>query len=94
VNYTEREIHLEINDYTIHKYCGSGMFIPDPDFYPSWIQQQQQRRRERKKLLFRIRDILVWIRICGSVLLTNGSGFGDNFLGTEGFSVTVFNAPT
>jgi hypothetical protein len=37
---------------TIKQYCGSGMFIPDPDFYPSRntdlrtrIQQQYQKRR-------------------------------------------------
>jgi hypothetical protein len=35
--------------------CGSGMFIPDPDFYPSWIPdlgsriQKQQQKREVKK---------------------------------------------
>jgi hypothetical protein len=28
--------------------CGSGMFIPDPDFYPSRIQKQQQKREEKK----------------------------------------------
>jgi hypothetical protein len=31
--------------------CGSGMFIPDPDFYPSRIQKQQQKRGMKKNLL-------------------------------------------
>jgi hypothetical protein len=38
--------------------CGSGMFIPDPDFYPSWIpdlgsrnQKQQQQRWMKKKIV-------------------------------------------
>ncbi len=31
--------------------CGSGMFIPDPDFYPSRIQKQQQKRVVKKNLL-------------------------------------------
>ncbi len=28
--------------------CGSGMFIPDPDFYPSRIPKQQQKRGVKK----------------------------------------------
>jgi hypothetical protein len=28
--------------------CESGMFIPDPDFYPSRIQKQQQKRGAKK----------------------------------------------
>ncbi len=31
--------------------CGSGMFIPDPDFYPSRIQKQQQKSGVKKNLL-------------------------------------------
>ncbi len=31
----------------------------------------------QRKAVFRIRDILVWIRILGSLLLTNGSGSGS-----------------
>ncbi len=38
--------------------CGSGMFIPDPDFYPSWIpdlgsriQKHQQKRWVKKKFV-------------------------------------------
>jgi hypothetical protein len=27
--------------------CGSGMFIPDPDFYPSRIQQHYQNQQKR-----------------------------------------------
>jgi hypothetical protein len=29
--------------------CGSWMFIPDPDFYPSRIPQKQQQKRGVKK---------------------------------------------
>jgi hypothetical protein len=31
--------------------CGSGMFIPDPDFCPSRIQKQQQ-KKGMKKIFF------------------------------------------
>ncbi len=27
----------EESKYPYEQCCGSGMFIPDPDFYPSWI---------------------------------------------------------
>jgi hypothetical protein len=44
--------------YTVQQCCGSGMFIPDPDFYPSMIpdlrsriQKQEQKREVKKKLL-------------------------------------------
>jgi hypothetical protein len=30
--------------------CGSGMFIPDPNFHPSRIQKQQQKRGVKKIL--------------------------------------------
>jgi hypothetical protein len=38
--------------------CGSGMFIPDPDFYPSWIPdlgsriQKHQQKRWVKKICY------------------------------------------
>jgi hypothetical protein len=35
------------------------------------------RNRSEIKAVLRIRDILVWIRIRGSVPQTNGSGFGS-----------------
>jgi hypothetical protein len=36
-----------------HQCCGSGMFIPDPDFYPSRIPiQKQQQKRGVKKFVF------------------------------------------
>jgi hypothetical protein len=31
--------------------CGSGMLIPDPDFYPFRIQKQQQKKERWKKLV-------------------------------------------
>ncbi len=34
--------------YSCRQCCGSGMFIPDPDFYPSRIQKQQQERGVKK----------------------------------------------
>jgi hypothetical protein len=44
------------NDQWLAQCCGSGMFIPDLDFYPSRIldlriQKQQQRRGVKKKLV-------------------------------------------
>jgi hypothetical protein len=41
--------------------CGYGMFIPDPDFYPSRIQKQQQKRGVkciRKKILVNFQRII------------------------------------
>ncbi len=32
----------------VYQCCGSGMFIPDPDFYPSRIPKQQQNRGVKK----------------------------------------------
>ncbi len=43
-----------ISDFNIHsgpQCCGSEMFIPDPDFYPSRIQKQQQNRRVKQNFL-------------------------------------------
>jgi hypothetical protein len=33
---------------TCYQCCGSGMFIQDPDFYPSRIQKHQQKRGANK----------------------------------------------
>jgi hypothetical protein len=40
-----------IKFYTCGQCCGSGMFIPDPDFNPSRIQKQEQKRGVKKNLL-------------------------------------------
>jgi hypothetical protein len=32
---------------TKHQCCGSGMFIPDPDFYPSRIPDPKTATKER-----------------------------------------------
>jgi hypothetical protein len=37
VNDLEEEIPVHANVYTFVQCCGSGMFIPDADFYPSRI---------------------------------------------------------
>jgi len=36
---------------TYHQCCGSGMFIPDPDFSPSWIPDLT--KQEEVKKLFK-----------------------------------------
>jgi hypothetical protein len=41
----------ERNIYRTAQCCGSGMFIPDPDFYPSRIQKQEQKRGIEKNLV-------------------------------------------
>jgi hypothetical protein len=45
--YTQKNVHLS-------QYGGSGMFILDPDFYPSWILDlgsRIQKREVKKNLL-------------------------------------------
>jgi hypothetical protein len=34
-----------------HQCCGSGMFIPDPDFYPSRISDPKTEERGEKKFV-------------------------------------------
>jgi hypothetical protein len=48
---------------------------PDPE-----IRNKKNKKplpSAEKKSVFRVHDILVWIRIRGSMPLTNGSGFGS-----------------
>jgi hypothetical protein len=49
-----------------------------------------------KKTVFRIHDILVWIwiRIRGSMPLTNGSGFGSGFGSESWFRILLFSSLT
>jgi hypothetical protein len=37
---------------TKHQCCGSGMFIPDPDFYPSRIPDPKTATKERDEKKF------------------------------------------
>jgi hypothetical protein len=36
----------------IFQCCGSGMFIPDPDFYPSRISDPKTAKKERGEKIF------------------------------------------
>ncbi len=48
----ERELHFSSIQWncmdSCYQCCGSGIFIPDPDFYPSRIQKRQQKRGVKK----------------------------------------------
>jgi hypothetical protein len=47
--------YLVFNIKKTRQCCGSGMFIPDPDFYPSLIPDPKTATKERgEKNLFRI----------------------------------------
>jgi len=58
------------------------MLDPEPDSDPLRFADVKAKFMEYEPILallpvFRIHDILVWIRIRGSMPLTNGSGFGS-----------------
>ncbi len=45
VHYLNRFSYLA-SEFPIRQCCGSGMFIPDPDFYPSRIRSKSSNKRE------------------------------------------------
>ncbi len=50
---THPPLHASLRQTARYQQCyGSGLFIPDPDFYPFRIQQQHQKRRGKKICLF------------------------------------------
>jgi hypothetical protein len=42
----------DVSRYGTHQCCGSGMFIPDPDFYPSRIPDPKTATKERGEKIF------------------------------------------
>jgi len=61
--------------------CGSGMFIPDPDFYPSWIRSRQQHQKNKGKFF------------CPTIFLAKKIIKFDNFILEQGKKI-IFSKNT
>ncbi len=41
-----------VSGTAVQQCCGSGMFIPDPDFYQSWIPDPTTKLKEKREIFF------------------------------------------